>query len=190
MNPIVLLTGGKLSIIGLILYLLFLIIFVGIIFLVTLMDFADKKSSKEKKGQIILSIFLFFFMSSFLVPPFFEFSKIEILNDSTWKLKNPWNITVGTIPPTTPRDIQNVDITMFLSTRIVNAESINIVTENKTYRSDGGDYKVYDRLVNEAEKTKTLTPMKKSDYYKNINIFRYSLLGLMLLIGFLFWRKK
>lgn len=157
--------------------------------MVALLDLPET-SKKEKKGQIILSTLLFFFMGSFLLPPFFEFNKIEILSDNTWKLKNAWNIPVGEISPATLRDIQNVDITMFLSTRIVNAESINIVTKEKTYRSDGGDYKIYNRLIDESEKAKTLTTMEKSDYYRNINIFRYSLLGLMLFVGYFFWKKK
>lgn len=216
MEPIIISLGGKFQAFGLALFLFFFITFIAIILLVGLLNFSplgkvSKESYKklgveqntvikettptEKKGQLILAILLFFLMSTYMIPPFFEFNKIIILPDNTWKLRNSWNIPLGTISPTTPRDIQKVGVvTTFTNTyRRVYSEEITIVTDKHVYRSVGSiDNRT--QLINDlgarAEKMNMLKTFPASKYYTYLRYTRYTLIAIMVAVGFLFWRKK
>ena len=216
MEPIIISMGGKFQALGLALFLFFFIGFIAIVLIVGIMNFSSlgklpKESYKklgvenasevkeatplQKKGQLILAILLFFFMSTYMIPPFFEFNKVVILPDNTWKLKNGWNITVGTISPTTPRDVQKAGVvTTFTNTyRRVYTEEIHIVAEGHTYRSVGSiDNRtaIADDLSSRAEKINALKEFPVSKYYTYLRYTRYTLIVITVAVGYLFWRKK
>lgn len=216
MEPIIISLGGKFQAFGLALFLFFFITFIAIILMVAVMNFSSlgkiSKESykklgveqtaeiketplKEKKGQLILAILLFFFMSTYMIPPFLEFNKVIILPDNTWKLRNAWNIPLGTISPTTPRDIQTQGVvTTFTNTyRRVYSEEIHIVTDKHDYRSIGSiDERtaIAKDLGSRAEKINALKEFAPTKYYTYLRYTRYTLIAIMVAVGILFWRKK
>lgn len=214
MEPLIISMGGKFSALGLALFLFFFITMIAVVLMVGLMNFSSvgkispdiykrmgttaeatpPTSGRIKLGQLILSIILFLFMSLYLVPPFFEFKKVVIMPDNTWKLKNGWSLTIGTLPPSKPRDIQRFDVTtIFTNTyRKVSNDSIHIVTEGRTYRSVGNVSlkKETEQLQDQAEKIQALKSFPVGNYYTIMRYLKYGLLALGVAVGYLFWKKK
>jgi len=218
MNPVVLSLGGGANAFILALFLFFLITLVGITLLMYLMipDSYYKTLSnpelqkklglnntstaippkKQRYGQFILSILLLLYLGSYLAPPFFEFRKVIIFPDTTWKIRNAWNIPLGTIHPDTPRELQEwtVNTTFVRPYKTVSQKRLHIVTQKNTYRSVGNNTeeitKMKNTLETQAQTQNSLATFARKDFYTTLQYGRYTLLGLIVVVGVMFWRNK
>ena len=155
----------------------------------------EESTPQIRKGRAILSTLLFIFMCFYFVPQLFEFHTVKIEADSTWKLKNVFGIPIATIPPSEKRDLwlDDKQLTFYNTYRKVDVSFVGIVTADKTYMSMGNEYKpikaFYTQLKQNAEKNKTIQNFEPHYNFQFIAYARYILIGLMLLVGWWFWRK-
>lgn len=154
---------------------------------------SEDTPQKIKIGRAIIALFLLFYMSTYLIPQFFDFHHVNILQDGTWKLKNRWGITVGNIGPTNNRNIETTTIqTKFTRYRPTNNRVIVISTDNKAYKSvydtDTALKKVQNELRVQAQKQQVLANYTTEIKFPE-KIIQIISIGVILLAGWWFWRK-
>lgn len=152
-------------------------------------------SQKVRTGQAVIAVLLLIYMSTFLMSQLFHFHHVNVLADGTWKLKNRWGITVGTIAPDVKRmvDINQITTTFTNVTysKVTN-DVVVIATDKKVYWSleDTHDHikVVKNQLLAQAQKQQVETNI---EYTLHIvaQYIRYIVLGLGVIAGWWFWRK-
>lgn len=157
--------------------------------------YSKTKQEKRENGYRSLLMFLVCcWMGILIVPSFFEFSKVYILSDGTWKLKNGWNITLKTLKPNDPRSIKIYTKKVFWTgpSRQFTAANVYIVTNKKIYSSATD---LPNTLENSTQKLKNsitkfkipssnniTSPIKFAQTLQQIKYVIYGLLALTLLI--------
>jgi len=158
--------------------------------------YSKTKQEKRENGYRSLLVFLVSaWMGILFIPPFFEFSKVYILSDGTWKLKNGLNITLKTLKVDEPRSVKMNTKKVFWyggSQRQFNAANVYVITDKKIY---GSFTDLPDSINNSAKKLEesiakyhlpesnnTNSPIKFVQVLQQIKYVIYGLLALALFI--------